>query len=138
MKKLVAIIVLAFGIIHLSCGQHFIGLHKDEVKQLMKETNKKLHLDNSVVNNTYKYLKYTDNMGMQTMLFFLDDYDECKMIRYMCDYSLIDDKRKELDEKYTKEADNVYVYKYQRKNYEVKLEEGEWYFTITTRLQKKD
>lgn len=114
-------------------AQQYIGLHKDVIKEMMKSGNKEMYLDKSTVNNTYNYLKYVDALDEQTLLYFLDNEDKCKLIRHMCDYSMLDEKVEELNESYTKTADDTWQYKEGGEIYEITLEEGEWYFTITTR-----
>jgi len=62
-------------------AQHYIGMHKDEVIQTMKDSHKRLKLNTSVVNPHYNYLKFEDRINEITMLFFLSDKDICTNIR---------------------------------------------------------
>ncbi len=116
-----------------SHAQNYIGLHKDEVKQLMRENNRNFHLNTTNVNNTYNYLKYEDNISEQTMLFFLSKGDTCKYVRLMSDYSNLNDVLNNLDSKYTKSDKDTWTYTDNGKKYIVKMDEGEWYFTVTTK-----
>jgi hypothetical protein len=113
-------------------AQQYIGLHKNVIKQMMKSENNELYLDESTINKTYKYLKYVDALGQQTLLYFLDEDDKCKLIRYMCDYSLLNEQIERLDQSYTKKDENSWQYKEDGEIYEISLEEKDWYFVITT------
>lgn len=126
-----------FLVTFLACfetnGQNFIGMHKNEIVDSMKISYKNFKLNNDVVNKTYKYLKFEDHISEQTMLFFLSEDDRCTLVRWMSDYSNINDIIKELDEKYRKIDKNSWSYKNKGKEYFALLEDGEWYFTVTIR-----
>lgn len=117
-------------------AQHCIGLQKDELAQCINENYKNFNFDGNATNSSFKYLKYTDILGEQTILFFLDEVNKCVMVRHMCDFALINEKINELNYKYTKVEDGKWVYTRGRDTYEVTLNEGEWFFTVTTRRQK--
>ena len=112
-------------------AQNYIGLHKDEIIQLMRENKKNFRLNTSNVNNTYNYLKYEDNISEQTMLFFLTKNDTCKYVRWMSDYSNLNDVLNDLNSEYTKAGKDKWTYVDNGKNYMVTMEEGDWYFTVT-------
>lgn len=112
-------------------AQNYIGLHKDEVIDSMKVNFKEFKLNKDVVNKTYKYLKFEDQISDQTMLFFLSEDDKCTLVRWMSDYSNINDVIKKLDKNYRKSDKNKWLSTKENKGYDVILEEGEWYFTVT-------
>ena len=118
-----------------SYSQNFIGMHKSEIIEVMKDSHKNFKLNTSYVNPHYNYLKYEDPINEITILYFLSDEDECKMIRKMYDYSNINDVEKELNEKYTKVEKNMWEYRQLLQKYSVELTEGDWFFTVT--IKKK-
>ncbi len=111
-------------------SQQFIGMHKDEIIEVMKVSQKKFSLNTSNVNPHYNYLKYEDRINEITILYFLSDDNECKMIRKMYDYSNINDVETELNGKYEKVGKNNWEYRYMLQKFSVELIEGEWFFTI--------
>jgi len=137
----IKVVVILLGVlltIHAKLyGQKFIGLPKDAIKGMMKTEMPELYFVDNTTNTSYNYLKYVDDLNEQTLLFFLNENNICTMIRYMCDYSLLNKKKKWLNNTYTKTAENQWGYKEGGKAYEIELDEGDWYFTITTRLKKE-
>ena len=117
-------------------SQHFIGLHQEEIKEVMKNEHKKFKLNTSTVNPHYKYLKYEDKINEMTLLFFLSEDDHCTLVRQMCDYSNIIDVVEDLNSRYEAIDKDSWEYMEGKKTYLVSLVEEEWYFTITTRLKK--
>lgn len=116
-------------------AQHFIGLHEDEIKVVMKDSHKSFRLNTSTVNPHYKYLKYENKINEITILFFLSEDDHCTLVRKMCDYSNIIDEIKALNKNYKAIDKNSWEYTHGKHTYLITLEEEEWYFTITTRLK---
>lgn len=117
-------------------SQNFIGMHKNEINGVMKKQFPTFKLNTNAVNTDYKYLKYEDKINEITTLFFLSDDDKCTMVRKMCEYSNINDELHVLNTKYLKAGKNTWTYSDAGKKYLVVLEEGEWFFTITTKLKK--
>jgi hypothetical protein len=114
-------------------AQHFIGLNPTEIAALMKSEQPQFKLDKSAVNHTYKYLKYVDKISEQTILLFLSDKDICTYVRWMSDYANLNDIIGKLNASYRKTGVNNWSYTQKNEKYTVKLEEEEWYFTITYR-----
>jgi hypothetical protein len=125
-----------FGFIEESNGQFYIGKHKDEIVQKMNTDYKSFKLNTSTVNQYYKYLKYEDPINEITILFFLSDEDKCTLVRKMCDYSNINDELKYMNTTYIPDGKNKWKYKYEGTLYAITMEEGEWFFTITTKLSE--
>ena len=116
-------------------GQHFIGLHKTEVKALMESEKKQLYEDEHSVNTVYNTVKYIDRLGDQTLLFVFSEQDTCLYSKWMCDYSMLNAVIAGLNGKYTQSAEDTWGYVYDNEPYIITLTAGDWYFTITT---KKD
>jgi hypothetical protein len=135
-KVIIAVVMLVA--LKPAAAQHYIGLHKDEVKQLMKENMKGFNLDNTTVNKKFNYLKYVDALGEQTILYFLDDGDYCKAVRHMCDWAGYNEMLEKMNSTYTQLSSDTWIYEHRGGLYQVKLEEGEWFFTFTTQPKKDD
>ena len=131
MGKALLYIISAIFMVFNSHAQNYIGLHKDEIIQLMHENKRNFRLNTSNINNTYNYLKYEDKISEQTMLFFLSKNDTCKYVRLMSDYSNLNDVLNDLDTKYKKAGKDKWTYVDKGKDYVVEMSEGDWYFTVT-------
>jgi hypothetical protein len=114
-------------------SQNYIGMGPVEIAAAMKAGNPQFKLDKTAVNNTYKYLKYVDKISEQTILFFMTEKNVCTYVRWMADYSNLNDIIPMLNKKYRKTGENTWSYADKGENYSVKMEEEEWYFTITFR-----
>ncbi len=118
-------------------AQNFIGLHKDEIVALMKQTRKEFKLNTGVVNEKYNYLKYEDKISEQTVLYFLDQNDYCTYVRFISDYSNYNSAIEELNSKYTRKNENTWIYTDKDQKYIVSLEKEEWFFTINTKKKEE-
>ncbi len=118
-------------------GQNFIGMHKDNIADALKQDYPDFRLDNTKVNNTYNYLKFVDNISEQTILFFLSDDDVCIYVRWISDYANLNDMIGMLNRKYRKNGEKSWIYSQNGKRYVVTLEEEEWYFTVNIREESK-
>lgn len=133
MNNTIKIALVLFVLIHVVFpvqGQNYIGMHKDQIADALRENNPDFRLDNTTVNQVYKYLKFVDNVSEQTMLFFLSENDICTYVRWISDYANLNDIMTALNSKYTKNKDKSWAYTENGKRYSVKLEEDEWYFTV--------
>jgi hypothetical protein len=127
---LLALLILpVFG----AMGQNFIGYDETGIAERMKAAHPQFKQDKTVVNDTYKYLKYVDRITEQTILFFLSDKGECTYVRWMSDYSNLNDMLAMLNSKYKKSGKDSWTYSEKGQNYTVSMEEGEWYFTVSFR-----
>jgi hypothetical protein len=135
-KLKIGVAFLILGLTVNITAQNFIGMPKNSIQELMKKSYPTLKLNTSVVNHDFKYLKYEDKINEITVLFFLSEDDKCTLVRRMCDYANINDELQTLNTKYKPAGKNTWVFEEGGKLFLVTLEEGEWYFTITTKLKK--
>ncbi len=135
MKKFISILLLAFIILLYIPAQNYIGLHKDELINVMKSTQRNFKLNTDAVNNKYKYLKYEDKINEQTMLFFLSEDNFCTYVRLMCDYVNLNKVIENFNSQYTKTSQYKWTYKENGDVYTVDLEKGEWFFTVSIRKE---
>lgn len=106
-------------------GQNLIGYSETEIIKYMKENDKKMNF-NDVSNTSFKYLKYSDNTGSQTLLFFLDDELVCQSVRLICDKSIKEKKVKEFNSMYKSSGQNRWIDIHDGKNYLVEITEDRW------------
>ncbi len=110
---------------------NFIGIDEQEIRAELKMHQKGFKENTAFINNSYNYLKYEDSVSEITILFFLNDDNTCRMIRVMSSYSNYNDLLKELGNHYKSVDEKVWMYTIRDNNYQVKLEEGDWFFTIS-------
>ena len=125
--------------IFLSAGmhaQHFIGLHKDDIIKKMREAYREFYNDDSFTNKHFNYLKFVDNSGSQTWLFFLTDDDLCKYHKRMVDYANMKEIENELNSRGLKTGVDQWEYMHNGKSYTVTLTRDEWFFTVVTRVKE--
>ncbi len=137
MKRIIMIFLVFMHAILLCNGQNFIGMHKDNIADALKQDNPDFRLDNTNINNTYNYMKFVDNISEQTILFFLSDDDLCTYVRWISDYANLNDMTGMLNRKYRKSGEKSWTYSENGKRYAVILEEEEWYFTVNIREESK-
>jgi hypothetical protein len=101
----------------------------------MKENRHEMNYNN-VVNSKFSYLKYSDNMESQTVLFFLNRDSVCKNVRIICDSSLKTQKVKELNSLYLKKGENQWIDKRNGKEYIIELSDGKWSSVISIEQKK--
>jgi hypothetical protein len=131
MKRFFTLVIFTFlGFsVHLD-AQVFFGMHKDQIKLAMKE-QKELKLESKSVNKGHKYLKYTDNLKMVTLLIFLGNDDKCTYSKMMCDYSLLDNKTAFLNKNYKKKSSSLWEGTEKNIPFSVSMTKEEWYFSLT-------
>jgi len=127
------LIILSFTVTEISVAQTYIGKHKNEVKQLMKDHRKNFSLDESSINTVYNLLKFVDYNDTQTFLFVFNENDTCEYYKLICDYSFLPEIQKELDEKYTLSEEGLWYFNDENKKFEVILKKDEWYFSVLTK-----
>jgi hypothetical protein len=96
----------------------------------MKENRSEMNLNN-VVNSQYSYLKYSDNLEKQTILFFLNKDSVCKSVRIICDLGMKAEKLNELNRLYKKNGDNRWNDKKEGKNYDIEIKDETWSSVIS-------
>jgi hypothetical protein len=131
--KYLFILIWLSGCSLVASGQNFIGLNSSEIAALMRSSYPDFKLDKNAVNHSYKYQKYVDKISEQTVLFFMTDRDECSYVRWMSDYSNLNDIIETLNRKYKKNGSNSWCFTEKGENYGITLVEEEWYFTVSYR-----
>src|SRR4030042_331160 len=125
MRIFLSYLLLAFSF-H-AASQNYIGMQKDEIIKVMQKDRPNFKLDKDVINRTYNYIKFVDKISEQTMLFFLSENKRCTYVRWMSDYSNLNEIITELDKKYKKKDEKTWCYVDKGQEYIVKLDEGQWF-----------
>ncbi len=112
-------------------SQNLIGLKKQQINEEMKILYPDFSIDNSFVNKSYKYLKYTDKLNEQTLLIFLSENDQCTSTKLICDYSMLDHIKEQM-KKYKPSGKDKWSYTIDGQEYNIVLHRDEWYFSLTT------
>jgi hypothetical protein len=134
-KALLALLLLLPAL--CSQAQVFIGFGKSDVLKSMKKEKPGFINDDSVRNEKYNYLKFISDDESETWIIVFNSEDKCKCVKITCDMSKINEKRKELDELYTKRGKDRWSLDQSTGDILVDLKNETWYFTITYRLAPK-
>jgi len=116
-------------------SQNLIGYKAEDIIKYMKVNRKEMNY-NDVVNNKFSYLKYSDNLENQTILFFLGPDAVCKSERIICDVSLKSSKVREYNSQYKPIGQNKWVDRRGDKTYIVELLDGKWSCVVSIESEK--
>jgi len=114
----------------------FIGMARDEVKQLMKEDYKDFSIDNSITKQEFNYLKFVNASQTITWIIYLSGDDICTSTKKVCDYLEYDRITDELNEMYGSDVEHQWEYSDENESYVISLEEKDWYFTLRERRKE--
>jgi hypothetical protein len=137
-SQIMKIIILS-AVLILTCiythSQNLIGYKENEIRKYMKKNYSDMNY-NTVINNKFNYLKYSDNLENQTVLFFMTPDSVCRNVRIICDKSIKSQKLKELNSKYLKSGENIWIDKQEEKEYIIDMTEGKWSCVISIETKK--
>jgi hypothetical protein len=132
------ILILSAALI-LTCfnahSQNLIGYKEKEIRKYMKENYSNMNY-NTVINSKFNYLKYSDNLENQTVLFFLTPDSVCRNVRIICDISLKSQKVKELNAQYLKNGENKWIDKQKGKDFLVEMTDVKWSCVVSIEYKK--
>jgi len=116
-------------------SQNLIGYKAEDIIKYMKVNRKEMNY-NDVVNNKFSYLKYSDNLENQTILFFLGPDAVCRSERIICDVSLKSAKVREYNSQYKPIGQNKWIDRRGDKTYIVELLDGKWSCVVSIESEK--
>jgi hypothetical protein len=116
-------------------SQNLIGYRPNEILKYMKENRNEMNYNN-VVNSKFSYLKYSDNSGNQTILFFLNPDSVCKGVRIICDISMKSEKVDEFNSRYIKKGENQWIDKHNGNEYLIEIKDGKWSCVVSIEPEK--
>lgn len=127
------VFLLTFSLPSMVMGQDVIGMHSDSIHTIMSENYPEFSLNTTNVNNSYKYLKYEDYLGTQTILMFLSDSNTCRYVKKMCSYNFLDKVVNQLDRDYLRVNDTLWMFNVGDMQMTKHLEKQDWFFTVVTK-----
>jgi len=137
-SQIMKIFILS-AVLILTCiythSQNLIGYKENEIRKYMKKNYSDMNY-NPVINNKFNYLKYSDNLENQTVLFFMTPDSVCRNVRIICDMSIKSQKLKELNSKYLKSGENIWIDKQEGKEYLLEMTDGKWSCVISIETKK--
>jgi hypothetical protein len=116
-------------------NQNLIGYNDKEIRKFMSENYKNMNLDR-VINNRFKYLKYSDNYDSQTLLFFMNKDSVCGSVRMICDLNAKTEKVKEFNTSYKKKGDSMWIDRRDGIKYLIEMKDEKWSCIITIEPDK--
>lgn len=117
-------------------GQNLIGYSEPEIRKYMADNKKDMAFQNFVNNNTFKYLKYSDNLETETLLFFLTEKLVCKSVRRVCDRSLKPQIIKEYDGLLKKTGETQWTETKNGKKFLIEFKDEDYTFNVTIKLNE--
>lgn len=130
------LLVLLVSIITFSgYAQNFIGQHKQDIRQNVKQAYPGFNFDKEIENGKKSFLKYVNAFEEQTILFILDENGYCTSIARMYNTWLFSQVKRDLDAKYKSKDSLTWLDHSNGKDYEIVLRKGKWFITVITRLK---
>ncbi len=136
MKKtllLACIFLITFSALALN----YIGYSGEKIKSLVRGKETGFYFNKEFYNGRVNVLKYTDMVGDKTLLYVLDDTNICIYYLIVYDYSYLDEVKENLDQKYQKKEENIWISMKDGKSYKKELKKQEWFFSVVTKEMKQ-
>ncbi len=112
-------------------AQHFIGMGKDEVRSLARKSG--FYPDHMTTSQAFNYLKFVNSSDTKTLIVFFSDDDFSTHTRMVCDYSEYDFIIADNNKSFSKKGKNKWEYSVGNDEFEITLEEKEWYFVMNVK-----
>ncbi|OFX19869.1 MAG: hypothetical protein A2033_19790 [Bacteroidetes bacterium GWA2_31_9] len=127
-------IALLLIISNFSFSQNLIGQHVNDIKATMSKLRPKYHIDNTTVEA--KSVKFIDQGGDNTLIFFIDEKGFCKYQKFMMEVNFAKNTVDTLTKNY-KYLDNLtWLDKRNDKDYLIKMQNNDYYFTVVYSLKE--
>jgi hypothetical protein len=117
-------------------GQNYIGLHKDEIRDRVKQELSGFAFTKEVYNLDRSFIKFENTFEEQTLLFMLNADGYCTSVSRMYNTWLFNRIRDELNIKYGKQKGLTWEEEKDGKKYVVELIKGEWFITVFVKPKK--
>jgi hypothetical protein len=116
-------------------SQNLVGYRESEIQQYMKENRKDLNIED-IKNSKFRYLKYSDNLNNQTVMFFLRKNSVCYSEKMICDLGVKNEIIDEFNKSYRKTDENIWIDTREGKNYIITIKDRQWSFIVTMEAEK--
>lgn len=117
-------------------GQNYIGLHKDEIRDRVKQELKGFIFITEVNNLDRSFIKFENSFEEQTLIFKLNAEGYCTAVSRMYNMWLFNMLRDEMNARYGKQKGTVWEEEKDGQKYPIELVKEEWYITVLTRIKK--
>lgn len=135
-RTIILSLFLSASVLVAGQSESLIGLHKEDVKEIVKKKYKDFGADNSIVKQQFNYLKYINGSQTITWIIYFSENDICTSTKKVCDYSEYDFVLEELNENFGNTGSMQWEYGTDDLKYEVTLVEEDWYFTVREKLKE--
>ena len=133
--RIIALITFLILTVTGASAQNLIGFTEKEIRKYMKENRREMNYNN-VINDKFKYLKYSDNYDNQTLIFFLSSDSVCLSIRTICDKSLKDEKVREFNSNYRNIGQNKWIDNRDGKDFLIEIKDEKWSCIVSVKPDK--
>jgi len=126
--SLVFLLALCFP----SSCQNYIGLHKEEIRERVRQEQQGFVFTKEVENGDKSFIKFENTFEEQTLLFVLNAKGYCTSVSRMYNTWLFNRVKTELDLKFIPAGHHRWIETLQGKEFEVLLRKSEWFITVVT------
>ncbi|MBN2519265.1 MAG: hypothetical protein JXB17_02075 [Bacteroidales bacterium] len=116
---------------------NFIGYNKKDIKENMRKLKSDFYFNKEFETSEAKIIKYTDLIETKTLLYVLDENENCRYYLIMYDLSYYNLILKELNSNYKQLSDNKWIEEIDGKIFTKSISKNEWYFTVITKKNEK-
>ena len=110
--------------------QNLVGYSSGEIRDYMQKNYDDMGLE-KVTNKMFKYLKYTDSYGDQTLIFFLNGDSVCRSMRLICAMNIRNEKIKEFNDTFRKTGATRWIDTRNGRDYIIELKDDKWSCTFS-------
>lgn len=136
--KLISLLFTLLLVTFSTPAQNLVGYSAEKIKKHIEKNNAELSQVTGLKNDKYDYLKYEDEEGDMTVMFFMSEDNKCTSVKSIYVHSLRDEVTAELDKSYTKRSENVWSDENKGKEAVITLEVEDWFFTVSIKPDKKE
>jgi hypothetical protein len=129
MRSVLKIVLLLFVLQANAQFPVFIGMSKDDILKEMETKYKQFSQNTDFKNSKFKYMKFIDRTGDETLLVFLSDDEKCTLTKLMTGYDNEPDRVAQLST-YKKTEKDKWETTVNDRLLLVELKREEWYLTF--------
>lgn len=126
------LLLFLLALCYPSSGQNYIGLHKDEIRERVRQEQQGFVFTKEIENGDKSFIKFENTFEEQTLLFVLNAKGYCTSVSRMYNTWLFNRVKTDLDSKFTPAGDQRWIENLQGKEFEVLLRKSEWFITVVT------
>lgn len=131
--KSITILIFLISLSSFLIAQNLIGRHVNEIKTLVPKLRPKYHIDNTTVEA--KSIKFIDQGGDNTLIFFTDEKGICKYQKFMMEVNFAKNTVDTLTKNYKYLDKLTWLDTRNNNDYLIKMQNNEYYFTVVYSLK---